>query len=81
MDDRHGRFDAADIEYCYESTRTISSGHWNGRYDGLFDHIVVAMEAGVASPWRQQGGQFESHNGRRMRGRAFELVEGVEGFN
>ena len=59
----------------------ISSGHWNGRYDGLLDNIVVAMEAGVASPWRRQGGQFESHNGRRMRGRAFELVEGVEGFN
>ena len=46
-----------------------------------FDHTVVAMEAGVANPWRQQGGQFESHNGRQMRSRAFELVEGVKGFN
>ena len=59
----------------------MSSGHWNGRYNGLFDVIVVAMEAGVASPWQRQGGQFESHIGRRMRGRAFKLVEGVEGFN
>ena len=59
----------------------ISSDHWNGRYDGLFDHIVVAMEAGVASQWQRQSDQFESDNGRGMRGRAFELVEGAEGFH
>ena len=33
-----------------KSIRTISSGYWNDRYIGLFDHIVVTMEAGVASP-------------------------------
>ena len=26
----------------------ISSGHWNGQYDGLFDHIVVTMKDDVA---------------------------------
>ena len=31
------------------TTVTVSNGHWNGRYDGLFDHIVAAMEAGVTS--------------------------------
>ena len=56
----------------------IRSGYCNGHYDGLFDHIVVAMEADVASPWDSQ---LESHNAGRMRGQAFELVELTEGFN
>ena len=33
---------------------------------------IEVMEAGVTSSWRRQGGQFESHNGRRMCGRVFE---------
>ena len=59
----------------------MRSGHRNDRYDGLFDHIVVAMEAGVASQRQRQGDQFESHNGRRMRGRAFKLFECVKDFS
>ena len=45
------------------------------------DDDRVAMKAGVASQWRQQDCQFESLNGRRMSGQAFELVEGVKSFN
>ena len=40
----------------------ISSDHKNGQDDGLFDHIIVAMEAAVARQWRQQDNQFERYN-------------------
>ena len=54
------------------------------RYDmicNLLDHIVDAVKTGVGSQWQQQGGQFESHNGRWMGSRSFELVKVVKGFN
>ena len=63
VDDHQGRFDAADSDQYYSATILISSGHKNGRYDGLFVHAVVAMEVGVTSRRRRQGGQFDGHNG------------------
>ena len=75
MDEHYGRFNAADIEYYYYSIRAISSGRWTDCYDGLFDHIIVIIETGIVRPWRQQGGRIDIHHGRKMCGRAFELVE------
>ena len=47
----------------------------------LFDHIVVTIEVGIASQWRQQDAQFKNHHYCLMSGRAFELVDVVKDFN
>ena len=83
IDNCHSRFGASDISNIVTklNEQYVSSGHYNGQYDALFDPSVVAMEAGVASWWRRQRGQIESHDDCQMSGQAFESVVEVKGFN
>ena len=46
----------------------ISRDHYNNLQDGVFNHLVVAMESVIANQCPQQDGQFESYNGLLISG-------------